>query len=320
VEHDGNSIDFTAQVALPPGPGPHPAIISVGSRGFFGVLSGEDRLLELGVGVIYFNYGQIGTEGMAEDPAARTKPNPGLFYDLYGGSHSAGLLMAWAWGASRLIDVIQESGADLIDYQRLGVSGCSRAGKGAFALGVFDERIALTIPHETSTAGVPSYRIVDILGGERTDHNYKGLNWLSNNFDPFVYNNGTSNAVKLPLDSHALVGMVAPRGLLVLENPGERQMGAPGGHAATVAGAEIYAALGVPGNISYHSAVPSTGHCSWKQEYNELLEQNIRRFLLHENQDSGRFEVGSGGDGNPSEWIVWETPELEDDTTMYQTD
>jgi len=58
----------------------------------------------------------------------------------------------------------------------------SRNGKGAFAIGLFDERIALTIPQETSTGGVPAYRIVDVLNTERTDHNYYGLNWLSNNF------------------------------------------------------------------------------------------------------------------------------------------
>ncbi len=80
--------------------------------------------------------------------------------------------MAWAWGASRLVDVLQASGGAVIDAKKLGVTGCSRNGKGAFTIGVFDERIALTIPHETSTGGVPAYRIVDQLDTERTDHNY----------------------------------------------------------------------------------------------------------------------------------------------------
>jgi hypothetical protein len=44
-------------------------------------------------------------------------------------------------------------------------------------VGVFDERIALTIPQETSAAGLPAYRIVDTLpGAERTNHDYFGLN------------------------------------------------------------------------------------------------------------------------------------------------
>ena len=41
-------------------------------------------------------------------------------------------------------------------------------------------------------------------GAERTDYNYNGLNWLSDNFAPFVFANNVSNAVKLPIDTHAL--------------------------------------------------------------------------------------------------------------------
>ncbi|WP_437650531.1 glucuronyl esterase domain-containing protein [Sorangium sp. So ce362] len=124
------------------------------------------------------------------------------------------------------------------DRHRTTVTGCSRNGKGAFAIGVLDDRIALTIPHETSTAGVPAYRIADVLGRERTDHNDYGLNWLSNDFDPFVFKNNVSNAVKLPIDTHALIAMIAPRGLLVRniakflkhegEAPGELVVGSGG--------------------------------------------------------------------------------------------
>ena len=73
-------------------------------------------------------------------------------------------------------------------------------------------------------------------------------------------------------------------------------------------------------NVSYHSAVADTAHCSYKNEYTDLLVQNIAKFLKHESDDPGRFEVGSGGDGNPSEWIVWDTPTLENDTPTYGTD
>jgi len=309
VEDEGTPIDFQASIVLPPGEGPFPAIINVGAGG---LTLDEDRILGMGVAVIYYNHGQIGTEGQAEQ--SRGDPNPGKFYDIYGGDHSAGLLMAWAWGASRLIDVLQAADGSVIDWTRLGVTGCSRNGKGAFAIGLFDERIALTIPQETSTAGVPLYRMVDILGKERTDHNYFGLNWLSNNFEPFVYdkNTNTSNAVKLPIDTHSLVAAIAPRGLLVLENPGEEQMGAPAGHTATIAGAEVWGALGVLGNLSYHSNVPDTGHClPYKDEYTELLTANVARFLKHEGEAPGVINPGPSGIGNLAEWKDWETPTLE---------
>lgn len=310
VEAEGTSIDFSARVVLPSeGQTPFPAIINVGGNG---ISLGESRILEQGVAIIYYNHGQVGTEGQVEAPVRQ--PNSGLFYDIYGANHSAGLLMAWAWGASRLIDVLQDSDAALIDSSALGVTGCSRNGKGAFAVGVFDERIALTIPHETSTAGVPLYRLVDIMNTERTDHNYNGLNWLSTNFAPFVYDQGTNTslAVKLPIDSHEMVAMIAPRGLLVLENPDATQMSAPAGHIATVAGREVYKALGVEGNVSYYSNV-SGQHCSYKEQYTAPLIQNIAKFLKHESEEPGAIVEGGNDQYEPEDWILWETPTLSDD-------
>ncbi len=284
VEALGKSIDFSAKVVLPSkGTAPYPALINVGSSG---LTLGESRILDQGVAVIYYNHYDLGKEGQPE--ASRGQPNPGKFYDIYGGTHSAGLLMAWAWGASRLIDVIQKSDGKILAAERLGVTGCSRNGKGAFAIGVFDERIALTIPHETSTAGVPAYRIVDVLNTERTDHNYFGLNWLSNAFEPFVYENGTSNAVKLPIDSHSLIATVAPRGILILENPHQKQMSAPAGHIAALGGVEVFKALGIEGNLSYHSSVAEMPHCSYKNEYTEMLAQNVSHFLKREGAAPGR--------------------------------
>ena len=310
VEALGKKIDFSARVVLPSkGQAPYPAIIQVGASG---MTMGESRVLGEGVAVIYYDHLKLGQEGTPE--ASRGKPNPGLFYDIYGGNHSAGLLMAWSWGASRMIDVLQQSGGAIIDYERLGVTGCSRLGKGAFVIGLFDERIALTIPQEPSTGGDPALRIQDVVSGaERTDYNYNGLNWLSNNFAPFVYSNNTSNVVKLPIDTHSMIATFAPRGLLVLENPHQVQMGAPAGHMATICGAEVYKALGVEANVSYHSSVADTNHCSWKNEYNDLLARNIARFLRHESAKTGDILVGSGGSLKTSDWKDWTAPALQDD-------
>ena len=314
VEALGKSIDFSVNVKLPTtGEPPYPAIINVGASG---ISLGEPRILGEGVAILYYNMYDLGQEGTAEQ--SRGKPNPGKFYELYGGTHSAGLLQAWSWGASRLIDVIQEADGSIIDVGRLGVTGCSRNGKGAFAVGLWDERIALTIPHETSTAGVPAYRIVDILNTERTDHNYFGLNWLSDNFEPFVYEEATktSNAVKLPIDTHSLIGTIAPRGLLVLENPHQTQMSAPAGHMASLLGSEVYKALGVEGHISYHSDVSQTPHCTYKDEYTELLLQNIGKFLKHDNDEPGRFVPSPQGQLKVSDWKDWDAPTLENDATL----
>jgi cephalosporin-C deacetylase-like acetyl esterase len=53
------------------------------------------------------------------------------------------VLMAWAWGAHRILDAIILSVPE-IDANRTAVSGCSRWGKAALAAGIFDERVSLT--------------------------------------------------------------------------------------------------------------------------------------------------------------------------------
>ncbi|MEY4589115.1 MAG: hypothetical protein RL497_1191 [Pseudomonadota bacterium] len=307
AEYMGKKIDFSADVVLPTtGRAPYPAIINLGAKGGFGGITlGEKFILDQGVAVIYYNHYDLGKEGTPEQ--SRGKPNPGKFYDLYGGKHSAGLLMSWSWGASRLLDVLHQYGGEIIDVSGIGVTGCSRNGKGAFTVGVFDDRIALTIPQETSTGGLPAYRIVDVLNTERTDHNYNGLNWLSDNFAPFVL-----NATQLPVDSHEMVAMLAPRGLLVLDNPHVNQFGAPAAHTAVLAGAEVYKQLGVEANISYISTVANETHCaSGKPEYNEPLKANIAKFLKHENTKTGEIKAHSKATGDLSKWRDWKTPVLQ---------
>ena len=309
VEHEGKRIHFSAEVVLPAGKGPFPAIINLGTRnGFGGIRLGESFILQQGVAIIYYNHNELGKEGKPE--ASRGLPNPGLFYDLYGGTHSAGLLMAWAWGASRMLDVLQQAGNTIIDPARIGVTGCSRNGKGAFTVGAFDERIALTIPQETSTAGLPSYRIVDTLeGAERTNYNFFGLNWLSNDFRPFV-----ENASQLPIDSHEVVALVAPRGLLVLDNPHIAQFAATAAHTAVLAGAEVFRALGAGENISYISDVVNEKHCATgKPEYEQPLIQAIATFLKKERPAAGVIKAGPKGTGNLAQWRDWQTPALQAD-------
>lgn len=307
VEEQGKKITFSAEVLLPStGSGPFPAIINLGARGGFGGITlGEKLVLDQGVGVIFYNHNELGVEGVAE--ASRGKPNTGLFYNIYGSSHDAGLLMAWAWGASRLIDVLQQSGGELINTERLGVTGCSRNGKGAFTVGVFDERIALTIPQETSTAGVPALRVVDSLNGaELTKYNYNGLNWLSDVFEPFVM-----NTAQLPIDTHELIGMIAPRGLLVLENQHMAQFAAPAGHVAALAGAEIYKALGFEKHVSYISDVANDQHCApGKPEYTDALVKSFAAFLTGDEAAPGIIKAGSKAVGNLSQWREWQTPTL----------
>ena len=74
-------------------------------------------------------------------------------------------MIAWAWGVSRIIDVMETSDTTgLFNRTAISVTGCSRNGKGALVVGAFDERIALAIPQESGSGGAASWRISDWMG------------------------------------------------------------------------------------------------------------------------------------------------------------
>lgn len=121
---NGKSISFTATITYPTaGTAPYPAIIGIG-----GSTLPRAVLNELGIAVINFPNNDVARQGSAKDRGR------GKFYDLYGSDHQAGSLMAWAWGVSRLIDVLEQIPDANINPTKLGVTGCSRNGKGRTGL------------------------------------------------------------------------------------------------------------------------------------------------------------------------------------------
>jgi len=58
------------------------------------------------------------------------------------------------------------------------VTGCSRFGKGAFVAGVFDQRISLTMPIDSGSAGVPIFRGIPGEGAQSLSSAYSEQPWL----------------------------------------------------------------------------------------------------------------------------------------------
>src|SRR5690606_15444451 len=83
----------------------------------------------------------------------------------------------------------------------------------------------------------------------------------------------------LPIDQHAVLALVAPRGLLVLDNPHVDWLGASAGHAAVQAAAGVYALLGAEGSLGYHGDVSDARHCAWRAAWHEPARDAIRRHL-----------------------------------------
>jgi hypothetical protein len=297
VSHNGRSASFSAGVQLPSGSGPFPAVVVLGGFG-----ADTATIRAAGAAVISYDPLAVGREGTPRNN------KQGAFYTLYGSTSSTGLLAAWAWGVSRIIDVIEQSGGSVLRADATGVTGCSRYGKGAFAAGAFDQRIALTMPIESGSAGAPIFRgLPGESGAQPLSSAYGEQPWLGDAFSQF-----TGNPATLPVDTHEVVGMIAPRGLFIMENPHVDWLGARSGSVAALGGAEVYKALGAGGNISYWSDVQDGTHCASRSEWRTPLQQSIQRFLLGTGSAPAVFRISSRKAGNLAEWRTWQTPTLSD--------
>ena len=140
----------------------------------------------------------------------------GPFFSYYGSNHPAGYLTAQAWQISRVLDVLEKN-PNIINPRRVGVTGCSRWGKGAFVAGMLDNRIALTIPVESGLGGTVGLRLVEVLdsysGSEWPYHGISYVRWMSETaLGQFTTGNSASadNTAKLPVDMHEMMGSHRP--------------------------------------------------------------------------------------------------------------
>ncbi|MFC5286395.1 hypothetical protein ACFPM7_04975 [Actinokineospora guangxiensis] len=67
---------------------------------------------------------------------------------------------------------MEQSGGAILRSDAFGVTGCSRYGKGAFAIGALDQRVALTMPVESGAGGVPAFRWVASESGVQRLHRH----------------------------------------------------------------------------------------------------------------------------------------------------
>ncbi|WP_144120219.1 cellulose binding domain-containing protein [Catellatospora sichuanensis] len=296
VTHNGRSSSFSAGVQLPSGSGPFPAVVVLGGFG-----ADTAAIRAAGAAVINYDPYAVGREG-----TPRTNKQ-GAFYTIYGATSSTGLLMAWSWGVSRIIDVIAQSGGSILKADAMGVTGCSRFGKGAFVVGAFDQRIALTMPIESGSAGVPIFRGIPGEGAQSLSSAYGEQPWLGDAFGSFT---GSPNT--LPVDTHQMVAMVAPRGLFIMDNPHIVNLGPKSASVAALGGAEVYKAIGAGENITYWSDIQNGSHCANRPEWSTPLQQNIQKYLLKTGNAPGAIRISSRAAGNLAEWRDWQTPTLTD--------
>jgi hypothetical protein len=152
-----------------------------------------------------------------------------------------GALRAWAWGASRALDYFETDPA--VDAKRVGIEGLSRYGKAAIVTMAYDERFAIGFVGSSGEGGVKLHRrnygeLVENVASSGEYH------WMAGNFLKYA---GPLQWNDMPVDSHELVALCAPRPVFVgagTLQAGDGWVDARGMFLACVGAGPVYKLLG----------------------------------------------------------------------------
>lgn len=171
------------------------------------------------------------------------------FFPQYPG-YDWGLLRAWAWGVSRIIDYLETDTE--IDAASLIVTGFSRTGKAALIAGALDDRIAITAPAATGGGGVGAFRRSGPGRGGKEGLDLmleKYPNWFGPGLYPFW---GYTD--RLPFDQHWLIALIAPRAFIALEGESDPVSLASAVRASWSGAAPAFALLGASDRLGVNYA------------------------------------------------------------------
>lgn len=187
-----------------------------------------------------------------------------------------GALRAWQWGTSRLIDFFETNSDSRVDSKRVGIEGLSRFGKAAIVTEAFDTRVAVGLIGSSGEGGVKLYRhiygegVENLAGGE--------YYWMAGNFMKYGAADPLKTPADLPVDSHELIAMCAPRPCFisygVVAHGDPPWVDAHGSFMAGVLASPVYRLLGkrgfgTPGNYLTDPMPPVNqligGELAWRQ-------------------------------------------------------
>jgi hypothetical protein len=205
-----------------------------------------------------------------------------------------GALRAWAWGAARGLDYLATDSA--VDAQRVGIEGVSRYGKAALVALAFEPRFAMGLIGSSGKGGATLHRrsfgeaVENLTGGG-------GYHWMAGNYLKYgaaESKSGSGNAGQLPVDSHQLIALAAPRLVFISygvpERGDARWLDHQGSYMAAVAAGPVFKLLGARDlgvTHDYRTAkMPSVnvglldGHLAWRQHDGGHTDApNVKHFI-----------------------------------------
>ncbi|MGR3810777.1 alpha/beta hydrolase family protein [Jiulongibacter sp. NS-SX5] len=212
-----------------------------------------------------------------------------------------GALRAWSWGAARGLDYLETD--SLVDAKKVGIEGVSRYGKAALVTMALEPRFAVGLIGSSGKGGVTLHRRVF---GEAVENLTGGANyWMAGNY--MKYGAEKSDFAKmtgcdLPLDSHSMIALCAPRPLFISYGIPEKGdalwLDQKGSYMATVAAGEVYKLLGAKDigvtNDYLHESMPPVleslldGQLGWRQHDGGHTDQpNFQHFIPWASRELG---------------------------------
>ncbi|MBN2685368.1 MAG: hypothetical protein JXR40_08825 [Pontiellaceae bacterium] len=163
-----------------------------------------------------------------------------------------GALRAWGWGVSRLIDFFEATPELKADPSKVSIEGVSRYGKAALVTQAFEPRVAVALVASSGEGGAKLHRhdygeAVENLTADGEYH------WMAGNFLKYGaadINGKSMDASDLPVDSHELIALCAPRPCFISYGvpPGDPAwVDAPGSYRAGILASKVYKVLGKVG-------------------------------------------------------------------------
>ncbi len=215
---------------------PAPAAPKAGGRGPQGP-NAQQQLLAKGWG-----YANLSTGSVQADNGA------GLSQGIIGLANKGqprkpddwGVLRAWAWGASKVLDYLETDKS--VNAKQVGLEGHSRWGKATIVAMAYDQRFAIAYVSSSGEGGAKMHRrawgeLVENVAATSEYH------WMAGNFLKYA---GPLNWNDLPVDSHELVAMCAPRPVFLSAGAteGDGWVDAKGMFLAAAGAGPVYKLLG----------------------------------------------------------------------------
>ncbi len=205
-----------------------------------------------------------------------------------------GSLRAWSWGAARGLDYLETDPA--IDAKHVGIEGVSRYGKAALVTMAFEPRFAIVLVGSSGEGGAKLHRrnfgeAVENLTGTGEYH------WMAGNFLKYGASDasfGAKTAADIPVDSHELIALCAPRPTFISYGLPERGdanwLDHQGSYMATVAAGPVFRLLGahdIGDKDDYHVAkMPGVnvgmldGQLAWRQHDGGHEDQSNMKYFI----------------------------------------